>query len=39
MFGLCEDFHIMGMKHIGTAHFLKYGFTPGMGDTLPVPLL
>lgn len=38
VFGLYADFVIMAKESIYTANFMKYGFTPGMGATLMVPL-
>ncbi|RBL89857.1 polyketide synthase [Chitinophaga flava] len=36
--GLYADFTILGIENIYTTNFMKYGFTPGMGGTLMVPL-
>lgn len=38
VFGLYSDFSILGKENIYTTNFMKYGFTPGMGGTLIVPL-
>ncbi len=38
VFGLYADFSILGRENIYTTNFMKYGFTPGMGGTLMVPL-
>jgi polyketide biosynthesis enoyl-CoA hydratase PksI len=38
VFGMYADFCILGRESIYTANFMKYGFTPGMGATLMVPL-
>ena len=38
VFGLYADFSILGKENIYTTNFMKYGFTPGMGGTLIVPL-
>lgn len=38
VFGLYSDFTILGKENIYTTNFMKYGFTPGMGGTLMVPL-
>ena len=38
VFGLYADFSILGRENIYTTNFMKYGFTPGMGATLLVPL-
>jgi polyketide biosynthesis enoyl-CoA hydratase PksI len=38
VFGLYADFSILGKENIYACNFMKYGFTPGMGGTLIVPL-
>ncbi|SFD21573.1 polyketide biosynthesis enoyl-CoA hydratase PksI [Chitinophaga sp. CF118] len=38
VFGLYADFPILGKENIYTTNFMKYGFTPGMGATMIVPL-
>ena len=38
VFGLYSDFSILGRENIYTANFMKYGFTPGMGGTMMIPL-
>ncbi len=38
VFGLYSDFTILGKESVYTTNFMKYGFTPGMGGTMMVPL-
>ncbi|MCW3465905.1 polyketide synthase [Chitinophaga nivalis] len=38
VFGLYADFAILGRENVYTTNFMKYGFTPGLGATLMVPL-
>jgi len=38
VFGLYSDFTVLGKENIYTTNFMKYGFTPGMGGTMMVPL-
>lgn len=38
VFGLYSDFSILARESIYAANFMKYGFTPGMGATLMIPL-
>jgi polyketide biosynthesis enoyl-CoA hydratase PksI len=38
VFGSYADFIILGRENIYAANFMKYGFTPGMGGTLMIPL-
>jgi polyketide biosynthesis enoyl-CoA hydratase PksI len=38
VFGLYADFAILGRENIYTTNFMRYGFTPGMGATMMVPL-
>ncbi len=38
VFGLYADFAFFSKEYIYTANFMRYGFTPGMGGTLLVPL-
>ena len=38
VFGLYADISILGRENIYTANFMRYGFTPGMGGTMLIPL-
>lgn len=38
VFGLYADFAVLAKESIYTANFMKYGFTPGMGATMMIPL-
>lgn len=38
VFGLYADFTLLGKENIYTANFMKFGFTPGMGATMMLPL-
>ena len=38
VFGLYADFPILGRENIYTTNFMRYGFTPGMGGTMIIPL-
>jgi polyketide biosynthesis enoyl-CoA hydratase PksI len=38
VFGLYADLVVMAQESIYSANFMKYGFTPGMGSTLVLPM-
>jgi polyketide biosynthesis enoyl-CoA hydratase PksI len=38
VFGLYADLVVMAQEAIYSANFMKYGFTPGMGSTLVLPM-
>lgn len=38
VFGLYADFPIMAKESIYSANFMRYGFTPGVGGTMMLPL-